>query len=144
MRWHIVCPDGRPMEALRAVVVVLSPLPALWRHVSRCISPQGHVVLGVATVEEARRRAVHPDVIAIDGQLLARVAWRGRELAEMIEPDRVVPLLGLVRRDDHRPPRGLDLTRAGIVALYEPFQAAELVLVVNFLGRRARLRQQPG
>jgi hypothetical protein len=130
------------MEALRAVVVVLSPLPELWRYVSRCISPQGHVVLGVSTVEEARRRAIHPDVIAIDGQLLTRVAWRGRELAETIEPDRPVPLLGLVRRDDHRPPRGLDLSRAGIVALYEPFQAAELSLVVNFLGRRSRFGPQ--
>jgi DNA-binding response OmpR family regulator len=126
------------MEALRAVVVVLSPLPELWRRVSRCISPQGHVVLGAATVEDARRRAVHPDVIAIDGQFLARIAWRGRELAETIEPERPVPLLALVRRDDHRPPRGLDLSRAGIVALYEPFQAAELAMVVNFLRRRAR------
>jgi hypothetical protein len=126
------------MEALRTVVVVLSPLPDLWRHVYRCIGPQGHVVVGASNVEEVRSHDIHPDVIAIDGALLSRVAWRGRELAETIEPKRQVPLLGLVRRDDDRPPRTLDLTRAGIVALYEPFQAAELSVVVNFLGRRAR------
>src|SRR5262245_45193815 len=144
MPWHIVCLDGRHMEAIRAVVVVLSPRAELRRYVSRCISPLGHVVLGAATVEDARGHGIHPDVIAIDGQLLARVAWRGRELAETIEPERAVPLLGLVRRDAHRPPRGLDLAQAGIVALYEPFQAAELSLVVTFLGRRARFGQQPG
>lgn len=41
------------------------------------------------------------------------------------------------------PPRDLDLARLGIVALYEPFKAAELSLVVNFLGRRARLGYDP-
>ena len=124
------------MEALSAlVVVVLSPLPQLWRHVNRCIGPQGHVVVGAATLEEARRRTESPDVLAIDGQLLARVGWRGRELAETLVPDRALPVLGLVRRDAHRPPRELDLSRAGIIALYEPFQPAELSLVVNWLAR---------
>ena len=126
------------MEALGAlVVVVLSPLPELWRHVNRCIAPQGHVVVGAQTIEEARRRADAEtlDVLAIDGQLLARVGWRGREIAETLVPDRPLPLIGLVRRDAHRPPPDFDLTRAGIVALYEPFQPAELSLVVNWLGR---------
>jgi len=127
------------MQALGdLVVVVLSPLPGLWDRVSRCVSGQGHVVLGAQTIEQARSRQMQPDVLAIDGQLLSRVAWRGRELAETLSPDRPVPVLGLVRRDDHRPPRELDLTRAGIVALYEPFQPAELSLVVNWLGRRGR------
>ena len=127
------------MQALgELVVVVLSPLPGLWQRVSRCVHDQGHVVFGAATLEQARSRQVQPDVLAIDGQLLSRVGWRGREIAETLSPDRPIPLLGLVRRDDHRPPRELDLTRAGIVALYEPFQPAELSLVVNWLGRRAR------
>lgn len=116
-------------------MVVLSPLPQLQRHVSRCISPQGHIVIPASTLEEARRRAEGLDVLAIDGQLLTGVGWRARELAETLAPERPVPLIGLVRRDAHRPPRDLDLTRAGIVALYEPFQAAELSLVVNWLGR---------
>jgi hypothetical protein len=127
------------VEALGAlVVVVLSPLPALRQRVSRCVAPQGHLVVGAETIEQARSRRIRPDVVAIDGQLLARCGWRGREVVEMLSPDRPVPLLGLVRRDDHRPPRELDLTRAGIVALYEPFQAAELSLVVNWLGWRGR------
>jgi hypothetical protein len=127
------------MEALGAlVVVVLSPLPTLWQRVSRYVGDQGHVVVGAETIEQARSRRVRPDVLAIDGQLLVRCGWRGREIAEMLSPDRPVPMLGLVRRDDHRPPREYDLTRAGIVALYEPFQAAELSLVVNWLGRRGR------
>src|SRR5689334_9626504 len=121
------------------VVVVLSPLPQLSRHVGRCICPQGHIVVPASTLEEARSRAGGVDVLAIDGQLLAGVGWRARELAETLAPDRPVPLLGLVRRDAHRPPRDLDLTRAGIVALYEPFQAAELSLVVNYLGRHRPL-----
>src|SRR5579884_3525006 len=91
------------------VVVVLSPRPQLWRHVNRCIGPQGHLVVGAATVEEARRVNEVPNVLAIDGQLLARVAWRGRELAETLVPDHPVPVLGLVRRDAHRPPPELDL-----------------------------------
>ena len=127
------------MQALgELVVVVLSPLPGLWHRVSRCVHGQGHVVFGAATLEQARSRQVQPDVLAIDGQLLSRVGWRGREIAETLSPDRPIPLLGLVRRDDHRPPRELDLTRAGIVALYEPFQPAELSLVVNWLGMRGR------
>jgi hypothetical protein len=126
------------MQALEdLVVVVLSPLPGLWHRVSRCVG-RGHVVLGATTLEQARSRQIQPDVLAIDGQLLARIGWRGREIAETLSPDRPVPVLGLVRRDDHRPPRELDLTRAGIVALYEPFQPAELSLVVNWLGWRAR------
>jgi len=132
------------MDALRTVVLVLSPGYELWRHVNRCIGPEGHVVLGAATVEDARRKPIHPDVIAVDGQFLHQLAWRAKELAETIEPRRTVPLLGLVRRDAHRPPRDLDLARLGIVALYEPFKAAELSLVVNVLGRRARLGYQPG
>jgi hypothetical protein len=127
------------VEALGAlVVVVLSPLPALRQRVSRCVAAQGHLVFGAETIEQARSRRVQPDVLAIDGQLLVRCGWRGREIAEMLSPDRPIPLLGLVRRDDHRPPREYDLTRAGIVALYEPFQAAELALVVNWLGWRGR------
>jgi hypothetical protein len=116
------------------VVVVLTPMPELSRHVKRCISPQGHVVVSATTLEEARSRTEALDVLAIDGQLLTRVGWRARELAETLVPERPVPLLGLVRREAHRPPPDLDLTRAGIVALYEPFQAAELALVVNWLG----------
>jgi hypothetical protein len=127
------------MDALGAlVVVVLSPLPHLWRRVNRCVSPQGHLVLGASTIEEARGRLARPDVLVVDGVLLARCGWRGREIAETLSPDRPLPVLGLVRRDSHRPPRGLDLTRVGVIALYEPFQAAELSLVVNLLGRRAR------
>jgi hypothetical protein len=132
------------MEARRAVVLVMTPLPDLWRHVSRCLAPQGHVVLRASNVEEARRQDAHPDVIAIDGQLLVRCNWHPRELAETIEPDRRVPLLGLVRRDSHRPPKDLDLTRVGIVTLYEPFQAAELAMVVNWLGRRGQFGAGPG
>ena len=126
------------------VVVVLSPLPQLRRKVMRCIAPQGHVVVAAATLEEARTRTEaldhgdDLDVLAIDGQLLARVGWRGREIAETLAPDRRLPVVGLVRRDAHRPPPNYDLTRAGIVALYEPFQAAELSLVVNWLGRHRR------
>ena len=127
------------MEALGAlVVVVLSPLPNLWRHVYRCIGPQGHLVVGAPTLEDARRRRVRPDVLAVDGALLARCGWRGRELAETLWPERPAPVLGLVERDVDRPPREVDLSSRGIVTLYEPFQAAELSVVVNWLGRRAR------
>lgn len=124
------------MDALGAlVVVVLSPLPHLWRRVHRCLGSTGYVVIGAANVEEARAHVSHPDLLAVDGALLVRCGWRGRELAETLSPERPVPVLGLVARDTHRPPRGFDLTRAGIVALYEPFQPAELSLVVNWLGR---------
>lgn len=127
------------MTALGAlIVVVLSPLPRLRRYAQRCLSPQGHVVLAASTLEEARQRTRSPDVLAVDGLLLARCGWRGRELAETLAPDRPIPLVGLVRHDAHRPPRDLDLTRAGIVPLYEPFQPAEFSLVVNWLGHRYR------
>ena len=121
------------------VIVVLSPFPQLWRHVHRCVVPRGHVVVQASNVEEARKRVDTPDVVAVDGFLLAQIGWRGRELAETLSPDRRIPLLGLVRRDAHRPPATLDLTRAGIVALYEPFLAPELNIVVNWLGHTARM-----
>lgn len=121
------------------VVVVLSPFPQLWQRVAGCMAGQGHVVVGATTVGDARGRHIEPDVLAIDGQFLARCGWRGRELAETIFPERPAPVLGLVRHDAHRPPRTIDLTSAGVVALYEPFQPAELQLVVSWLGHRRRL-----
>jgi hypothetical protein len=116
-------------------LVVISQLPQLSERIRRCLNPDLYVVVHATTIAEVRGRTDRLDVLAVDGEQLAKVGWRGHAVVESLVPDRSMRLLGIIRRDHHRPPRDVDLTKFGVIPLYEPFLAPELAFAVGWLAQ---------